>query len=373
MSDTSAPLSVWQLDLETAICEHCQWRMLVPSQCPPEVCPNCCHGPLALIPGGLPEMPYPYPPELAAPFEVTKQGLEEAVRGFASGIPFAPKDLNPAKLQARLRPVYLPMWLVDSSVTALWKAEAAYKYEVISHQEFYDGDRGRWTTREVKEPRLRWEPRLGRLKREYQNVLIPAVDDYERMQKLLGGFSLKQVLPYNPERVQQACIRLPDNTPQEIWNEAATAFQKTASGECQQACEADQIRQFRWKASFTRPNWTLLLLPVYASHYQDDQGQIHPVIFHGQTGKAVGKGRSSSKQASRTSLELFAAGAVLLALGLLLESINASNQMLNIISMSVLLIGMAGIIASAVPHIIVWDFNRRQMLEEHREKLKGAL
>lgn len=377
MSDSPSSIptarSTWQTDLDTAVCEHCQWRFLVPGQNPPPVCPNCCHGPLALLPGGLPEMPYPYPPELAAPFEVTDHALEAAIRGFASSIPFAPKDLTPDRLQARMQPVFLPMWLVDSNVAAIWKAEAAYKYEVISHQESFDGDLGHWTTHEVKEPRLRWETRLGRLNREYQNVPVPATDDHKRVEQLLGHFSLKQILPYHPDRIQQTLIRLPDNAPQEIWNDASAVFQKTASTECQQACEADQIRQFRWKPRFSQPNWTLLLLPIYASYYQDDQGHTHPVLFHGQTGKAVGKGRASIKQAGRTSIELFLAGLVLFFTGLLLDPLTRSNPLFNLVSTSMLLIGIAGAVACFLPYLIAWDYNRKQALEEHKEKQRGAI
>ena len=359
-------LTAWRSDLEAAVCEHCQWRFLVPSGVTPVLCPHCCCGPLEFLPGRLQEMPHPFAPELVAPFEITLPQLDEHIRAFASSIPFAPKDLNPARLRERAQPVFLPMWLVDSSIAAYWKAEVGYKYEVVSHHEMYWGETDQWITEEVQEPRTRWESRFGRLARTYQNVTIPAVDDHRYLEQKLGPFSLKQVLPYHPERIQQACVRLPDYAPKDIWNEAAISLQKAASTECLHACQADQIREFHWKARFSQPHWTLLLLPVYASHYQDDQGQRHPVLFHGQTGRAMGKGKASSKQAAVTSVELFLAGLALFLLGLLLDSITSGNPTLKIISMSILLIGVAGIIAAAVPHIIAWDYNHKQALEEHK-------
>lgn len=362
------PAAAWGIDLKAAVCEHCQWRFLIPAGAPAVVCPHCCRGQLEILPGGLQAMPHPNPPELVAPFEMTLPQMDQHMRAFASSVPFAPKDLRPDRLRQRAQPVYLPMWLVDSSIAASWKAEMGYKYEVVSHQELYWGETDHWVTQEVQEPRTRWEQRFGRLARTYQNLTIPAVDDHADLEQKLGPFSLKQVLPYHPDSIQQAAIRLPDNAPNDIWNEAALALQKAASIECMHACEADKIREFRWKARYARPNWSLLLLPVYASHYQDDQGRRHPVLFHGQTGKAMGKGKSSIRQASITSVELFLAGLALFLLGLLLDSITSGNPTLRFVSMSILLIGVAGIIAAVVPPIIAWDYNHKQKLQEYKEK-----
>lgn len=374
MSEPSAvatpELTAWQTDLDVVVCEHCQWRYLVPHNDPPALCPNCCHSPLEVFPGGLAEMPHSYPPELVAPFEITPKGLNETIKAFIAQVPFAPKDLTEAHLRSHLKPLFLPMWLVDSKVNAVWRGEVGFDYEVVSHQEFYNGTFSKWETREVKEPRVRWEQRLGRLNRSYQNVTIPAVDDQSFLEQQLGSFSLKQVLPYTPERIQQASVRLPDNAPKEIWNDAALAFQKTALTDCQHACDANQMRQFEWKARFAQINWTLLLLPVYATHYLDDKGKPHAVLFHGQTGKPSGKGRASFGQAGYTSLLILTAGLALFVLGLFLDTLATTNPFVHILSMIFLLIGLAGVLTSPIPFIIAADYNHRQVLDERKEKLK---
>ena len=74
-------------------------------------------------------------------------------------------------------PPLVPVWLVDGEVQAEWRAEAGYHYQVVSHQDRYEDRRGGWSSREVKETRTRWEPRLGRLKRAYQNLRAPALEE----------------------------------------------------------------------------------------------------------------------------------------------------------------------------------------------------
>ena len=364
-------LTAWGADLEVALCERCQCRFLIPCGAPPPTCPNCRQGKLEILPGGLPEMPHPYPPELVAPFDLSEQGLSDAIQTFVTGIPFAPAGLNSAALRSHLQPVFLPMWLVDAAVSATWQAEAGFDYQVVSHQESYNGDLNQWSTREVKEPRVRWEHRIGRLNRAYQNVAAPAVDDHAVLEKKLGSFSLKHVLPYAPERVQRAAVRLPDNPPKEAWNEAVGAFQKTASAECQQACEANRMRQFQWKAQFNQLNWTLLLLPIYSTCYRDDDGKLQPVVIHGQTGKAAGARRASTHRAGRASLIFLAAGVLLFVLGLLADLL-AANRLVSVLSTYILLISVAVLVASLIPFVIAWDFNRRQALEEANLKQKGA-
>ena len=90
------------------------------------------------------------------------------MQGFSQGIPYPPADLSPENLQQRLQRLFIPAWLVDASALASWQAEAGFNYEVVSHQEKYSDTQGGWRTQEVKEPRVRWEPRLGKLERTYQ-------------------------------------------------------------------------------------------------------------------------------------------------------------------------------------------------------------
>lgn len=356
----------WGIDVEIAVCAHCHWRYLIPREAGPDTCPNCYAGPLS----GLPDLSDAYQPELIVPFNLPEHVLAQTARDFAASIPFAPTGLNGAALQAQWVPVYLPVWLVDGSVNATWEAEAGFNYEVVSHQEAYNGDQHAWQSREVKEPRTRWENRLGRLTRKYQNVTAPAIDDARQIEEKMGTFDLGEARSFDQDFLsingRQACIRLPDHPPKEAWSETAAAFQKAAAAEVQQACAADRLRQFRWNARYSGLNWTLMLLPQYSACYLDDDGQPQPIHIHGQTGRIYGVLKASMRRARRTSLFILITGLLLLLAGLLLDSLSTSSFTGTALSTYLSILGIAGILASAVPLLIAWDFNRRQALEQAR-------
>jgi hypothetical protein len=353
-------LSTWNIALEFAACEECNWSYLVPAGLPLTRCPHCCKASLVRLPVERANLAHPYPPEMVLPFSLSRADLESTTKDFAKGIPFAPEELKAAALRERMTPVYLPIWLVDSCTQAAWEAEAGFNYEVISHQENYDQDRGGWDSKEVREGRTRWEARAGRLNRTYQNIPSPALDAATQLEDALGGFARVTAEPYRPELVGGAVIRLPDQTPDDSWSEAAAAIQRAATDECRRACGADQIRQFRWKAQFSDLNWSLLLLPVYASYYLDDRQQPQPVFIHGQTGAITGARRSSVRRAQRTSLLILLVGILLLLLGLLLEVFAPQTQVLHGNALLLEVAGVVGVLATLVPIGMAWDFNRRK-------------
>lgn len=360
---SSTPFSLhpaWKVELRPLTCGRCQWTFLVPAGTGSVRCPHCHLEDLDPIPGNQPEVTYPYPPELVVPFHLSQQVMEEAIHSFSKGIPFAPDDLSPVGLRSRLAPLYLPMWLVDSRASATWQAEAGFDYEVISHQESYHQDSASWQTREVKEGRVRWENRAGRIERTYQNIQVPALDDAAMLRARLGQFQTRQARPYEPGCLDKAFVRLPDHTPEEAWGEATAAFQTAAAEECRAACGAGHMRQFTWKAHLDQVNWTLMLLPVYSTYYLDDQGAPQPVLIHGQTGQIDGARRASMRKARNTSLSILLLGILLFLLGLVLEALAASFRYVAGISPLLILCGIGGVVGAFVPYLSAWDFNRKQ-------------
>lgn len=353
-------LSAWGENWQAAVCEHCHASYLIPCAEAP-ICPHCHRQ--ALVNVSESSLPG-WSPELMAPFEAGDAQINTAVQQFAAQVPFAPAGLTADALRGHLQKIYLPMWLVDASLLAIWQAEAGFDYQVISHQEHYLGDQRQWQTKEVREQRIRWEKRVGRLRRSYQNVPAPALADAHRLEQQVGTFSFGESRRYDPQTLQNVLIRLPDQTPQDAWSEASAAFEQTASAECQQACAAQHLRQFRWKAQFAHQNWTLLLLPIYSATYQDDAGENHTLLLHGQTGKISGTRRASMRRAGVASLQILTAGLLLLVLGILLE-ILFSGAIGKAIATYLLIFGSAGILGAVVPFLIAWDYNHKQRMEEN--------
>jgi hypothetical protein len=354
----------WGAHLTTLVCERCDWTYLAPPNTSPVTCPHCHQESLTPLTAAGTEQttpsPVQAPPELALPFSLTPDALENSIQSFAKTIPYSPDDLNPRQLRSRLQAVYLPMWLVDTEVQATWQAEAGFNYEVVSHQEKYEENRGGWSTRQINETKTRWEPRLGRLQRSYQNISAPALEEHTQLQKQLGPFDLNLARPYQPQAIQSAMVRLPDRIAQDAWSDAKPAFQAAALEECRQAAGAYYLRQFSWQAEFHQQNWTLLLLPVYTTFYLDDENKAQPLLLHGQSGKVSGLRRASLKRAQLTAVTLLLVAAVLFVLSLALGAASIflppalAFGVLGVVA--ALLVGMSALI----PIATVWWFNRSQ-------------
>jgi hypothetical protein len=353
--------AAWGVNLTAAVCEQCDWSYLLPAGSAVIYCPHCFEMPLTPLPQQAQYLPYTRPPEVVLPFAVSEGQLAQTVQNFAHGIWFAPADLKPKTLQARLQRLYLPMWLVDSDAQADWQAEVGFNYNVVSHQDNFN-DHGGWQSREVTETRARWEPRLGRLSRSYTNTSAPALEEHAALQQQLGQFNLETGRPYQTTAVAGAVVRLPNRLPTDAWPDAVPAIQAAAAEECRQAARADHIRQFRWQAGYNHLNWTLLLLPVYATYYLDDAHKPQPLLIHGQTGRVSGPRRASMKRAQTAAIIILVIAAVIFTLSLLvgLVSLKAASLVPLAVIGVVLALGVGA--AAIIPIGLAWQVNRKNQV-----------
>lgn len=353
-------LDAWGATLVAAVCEHCDWSYLVPEGSLPQRCPHCFEKDLTPFAGQDEELPYTQPPELLLPFTQQPDHLVEKIDQFGRGIPFAPADLTPQNLKSRLRRVYLPLWLVDAKVKATWQAEVGFNYEVVSHQDRFDENARGWTSRQVTEGRVRWEPRLGKLERSYENISAPALEEHAQLRKTLGSYSIQASKPYQAHDLSSAFVRLPNRTPQDAWSDAAPALQAAAGEECRKAAGADHIRQFAWKAEFANQNWTQLLLPLYTTYYLDDEQHPQAVLVHGQTGQMHGSRRASLKRGQRTSLVLLLVALVLFLISLLFTAFSLAMPVLTPLGIIGIVVALFVGLSAIVPIATVTWFNHQQ-------------
>lgn len=360
-SNNNASLrSAWKLNMQPAVCDQCDWTFLLPAESPLPLCPHCFQANLTPFDENVAPLPSTFgqPPELVLPVTVAAAQLTQAIQNFARGIWFAPADLTPANLQARLQQLYLPLWLIDSETQAVWQAEAGFDYQVVSHQDAYDQNRGGWVSREVTETRVRWEPRLGRLERAYRNIVAPALEEHAQLQQKMGDYDLQPAQPYRPELIAGSLIRLPNRPPTDAWPEAMPALRAAAARECQRACQADHLRDFRWQADYTNQNWTLLLLPLFTTYYLDDDRAIQPLLIHGQSGRLHGPRRASLRRAQQIALIIVATAAVLFGLSLLVAAAGLLLPALLIAAGIGLVLAIVVGLLAVTPIVMAWHFNR---------------
>ncbi len=185
-------MSLWQKELQAAGCSHCGQAFLIESTQQGTLCPNCLSNNLEPQPVRLRREP----PELQVPFQVTSEDLGVTLANFVRPVWLKPDDLNPQVMLQRARPIFWPMWLVDSVVSGHWQAEMGFDYQVKSSQENFH--RGQWQNREQIETRIRWEPRTGEIQRRYEKLAAPALNQQKRIAGAPGQLPLDQAVPYTP-------------------------------------------------------------------------------------------------------------------------------------------------------------------------------
>jgi hypothetical protein len=356
------PSPGWGADLVAAICEQCDWRYLLPADSPLMNCPHCFQVTLTSLglseAGGTADSWFDHPPEMVLPFSASPEIISRTIQQFGGKIWFAPGDLTPRNLQARLQRTYLPMWLVDSQVEAEWQAEAGFDYQAVSHRDTFDENRRGWYSEQITETRIRWEARVGHLKRHFHNIPAPALEEHFELSRKLGHFDLEAGQTYASQALGQALVRLPNRSPADAWPDTVPAFQAAAGEECRLACDADHMRDFRWAARYEQQNWTLLLLPLYTTYYLDDDNQPQTILIHGQTGRLSGRRRASMKRAQRAALTIVAVAAVIFVLSLIVAAISFFVPPLIIVATLGIILALAVGMLAIAPVVIAWQTNR---------------
>jgi hypothetical protein len=359
--DEKSPLlPAWGRLMKLAVCEDCDWQFIYQGGQPLLFCPHCYRQSLVDLAQETGQQIDLYEPELILPLGFQFAQIQQIFQAFAEGNWFPPTDLSVKNLVGRSTLLFLPIWLVDSTVKATWKAEAGFNYQVLSHQDRFDDNRGGWSSQEVTETRIRWEARVGQLKRIYQNHTSPALNEHTALMQKVGSFDLASANPYDrmalPEKGWSAC--LPNRSTIDSWSDARLGFQASAADECQQACQADALRNFAWEPEFSDQKWTLLLVPVFSTFYTDDEGKPQALLVNGQSGKLWGVKRASIQRARKTSLLLLAAAACIFLLSLLF-SLGA------VIFPPILVIGVIGFgisllvgLSALLPFVVVWKTNQ---------------
>jgi hypothetical protein len=359
--DEKSPIpAAWGRLMKLTVCENCDWQFIIQGGQPIPFCPHCyCQGLVEMSQetGQLIDL---YEPELILPLGFQSTQIQQIFQTFADGNWFPPTDLSVKNLVSRTTLLFLPIWLVDSTVKATWKAEAGFNYQVLSHQDRYDDTRGGWSSQEITETRIRWEARVGQLQRIYQNHTSPALNEHSALMQKVGSFDLASANPYEdkalPEKGWSAC--LPNRSTIDSWSDARLGLQASAADECQQACQADALRNFAWEPEFSAQKWTLLLVPVFSTFYKDDEGKPQALLVNGQSGKLWGVKRASIQRARKTSLLLLAAAVCIFLLGLFFS-------LAAVIFPPILVIGVIGFVLSLlvglsalVPFVVVWKTNQ---------------
>jgi hypothetical protein len=347
--------TVWNLTHKLSGCSACEHAFLVPPELLGKPCPNCVRGTLEEQPVLLTEQP----PELLVPFVQSRQSLLPILQEFTKPVWLRTGDFTPENLLQRALPVYFPMWMLDSTITAGWQAEIGFDYQVKTTQESFQNEQ--WVTHEKLEKRIRYEPRAGKLHRRYHNITAPALSDHERLMRRIGTYELQKAIPFQPVQVNSALLRVPDIPPESAWSVAKEQLENRAARDCSKAAAGQHFRDFHLQANYTDLNWTQLFLPLFVTYYTTDDGLRYPVYINGQSGVISGVRMASQRKGWQWAGILAGIAAGLILLGLLSFAAAVLLPPLSILGGLLVFLAFLVAIAAVVPAIWPWQWNRKQL------------
>jgi len=354
--------TLWNTNRQPAGCSHCHRTFLAPESQIGILCPLCCKGKIEPQPLRL----RPSEPERLLPFKVKIQNLHSIYAAFISGVWIKLDDFSTETLLQRTRPVYWPLWLVDSDVNGHWQMEAGFDYQVESSKEYYQS--GQWQSRKIVEDRINWEPRLGELDTHIDNVVVPALEEHKNRQEMTGTYNLESAKNFKPDMLNSVLVEAPDLPPENAWPLAKPKIDRALAQVCTKAASAQHNRNFAIKADYHNLNWTEFLLPMYVTFYKDDNDQPQVVIVNGETGAIHGPRLASRKRGLRIATILGGIAGVLLLVALFGFFLTTIFPPAGILSALLAILGFGTGLGALIPAIWPAQWNRKHQLPKIVER-----
>ncbi|MEM9777995.1 MAG: hypothetical protein AAF902_25695, partial [Chloroflexota bacterium] len=290
------------------------------------------------------------PAELVMKLRMNRKRAEKELGNWRRKFRFPSKDLTDANLNKRLQLIYVPAWLMDTTLQTQWAADVGFDYEVQSFKEKYKGSS--WTTQEVRRTQKDWEGRAGTITLRYDNLPADAIEEENQFFPLvrLGRNADRFVADAtkNTESSNGAFAAdkeassfiLPSRVPADAVSEMLPVLMERAKVDAQKACRADHIRNFKWAPKILEQNWTKMMIPVWSTWYLDEDERRRMVFMHGKTGHGWGEKIPSMRRAWRVALFFFAAAFCLMMLGAVVGIISGNwGSFGGLTFVSIMLIG----------------------------------
>lgn len=256
------------------------------------VCPFCDS---TMVVEYAPEITGRQLPEFIIGFQLThQQALERFRKWIKDNAWYRPGDLHQAKIEEKLRGVYLPFWTFSMLAESDWNATIGeYWYRTETYTTMQNG---KMVTRTRQVQETEWWPLSGKHHRYYSGYLVSA-------SKGLTQAEADRIKPFNlPALRRYQPYYLAGWAAEEYRMESAEAHdicQNKFYADEQQNIAAflpgDTHRDLRVFTNFSNENSDLCLLPVYLLSYRY-QDKLYRFLVNGQTGKMQGDKPVSTKR-----------------------------------------------------------------------------
>jgi hypothetical protein len=258
------------------------------------------------------------PPEFVIGFSVTPERAQEKFREWLLGNSwFRPSDLKLAKIEEKLKGVYLPFWSFSMLAESDWSADIGEYWWRTETYTTTDKD-GKTVTKTRRVRETEWWNLGGDHHRYYSGYLVSGSRGLsQEYADRIKPFHLPALKRYRPDFLAG-------------WLSEEYSIERDAAlGMCKQEFQnreqqnvaahlpGDTHRNLRVGTRFSQINSDLILLPIYLLSYRY-RDKLYRFMVNGQTGRVAGnKPLSKLRIALATAAGVIAVGILLLLLMLL--------------------------------------------------------
>ena len=266
------------------VCKNCGASIKVPPDQRSITCPFCDSN---MVVESIDEQTGRQAPEFVVGFAITpEQALEKFRQWLRTSGMFRPGDLSTAKIEEKLRGVYVPFWSFSMLARSRWSARIGEHWWRTETYTTWEDGKPVTHTRTVQE--TEWWGLEGQHHNYYSGYLVSGsrglAQDYAERIKPYRLEAIKRYQPYflagwlSEEYSVQRDAALPL---------CQQEFERWEQHNIERFLPGDTYSDVRLDCEFSDVNSDLILLPVYLLSYRYGD-KLFRFLLNGQTGKMAG-------------------------------------------------------------------------------------
>jgi DNA-directed RNA polymerase subunit RPC12/RpoP len=271
------------VEVRTTTCPNCGAKVEVTGATHATECPFCAT-PVVLDTGTERHIK----PQALVPFVLTEAEARGAMIAWMGSLWFAPGTLLEYARKGRaLNGIYVPFWTFDADTASRYSGERGeYYYETRTVNVRVNG-RMEW--REERVRKTRWYPATGRVRRDFDDVLVMASRSLPaRLGNELTPWDLGALTAYTPEflagfQAEGYTVALADG-----WREAQDRMSNVIREDVRRDIGGDEQRIHDVDTDWSDETFKHILLPVWMAAYKYN-GKSYRFLVNGQTGEVQGE------------------------------------------------------------------------------------
>ncbi len=271
------------VEVRTTTCPNCGAKVEVTGATHATQCPFCAT-PVVLDTGTERHIK----PQALVPFVLTESEARAAMIRWMGNLWFAPGTLLEYARKGRaLTGIYVPFWTFDADTASRYTGERGeYYYETRTVNVRVNG---RTEQRQESVRRTRWYPASGRVRRDFDDVLVMASRSLPpRLGNELTPWDLGALTAYSPEflagfQAEGYTVPLSDG-----WREAQERMSQIIREDVRRDIGGDEQRIHDVATSWSGETFKHILLPVWTAAYKYN-GKSYRFLVNGQTGEVQGE------------------------------------------------------------------------------------